>query len=310
MVAASRAVSGRLVVVTGAARGVGFGICQQVLEMDPDSEVVVLARSFEKAAEVSRELGSRAHPGCCDVRSEESCRAAAAAVADLRRGRPLSLINNAGVGLDLPWMQGPWPASTAQETLDVNLHGAWRITEALLPELLDDSSSGRVIFVSSGAGPANMKKMGEERRDSLLDAQNLSWQKLRAIADAFVHEYEVAAKAAAEAGVSAGADGDSQAQQQLPCLSASGFWLQSYGFSKACLNAYCRLLARDQPRLICATCSPGFVDTDMVKTYSGDSKLRSVKEGGDVPAWLACSDGVETAGIYNADRSKGDWVAQ
>merc|ERR1719401_433852 len=107
----------------------------------------------------------------------------------------------------------------------------------------------------------------------------------------FADEYEAAATAAHEAG------------PQLPFLSPSGFWLQSYGFSKVCLNSYCRLLSQHHPSLVCVACTPGFVETDMTKTYSGDSKLRSVDEGGELPAWLACGNDVETECYYKPDKS-------
>ncbi|CAE7711481.1 Cbr3 [Symbiodinium sp. CCMP2592] len=97
------------------------------------------------------------------------------------------------------------------------------------------------------------------------------------------------------------ASAQEQAEKPLPHLH-SGFWLQSYGFSKACLNRYCQIMASKHPSLSCVACSPGFVDTEMVKSYRGDSKLKSVEEGGDVCAWLACCPSIDN-GYYNPDRS-------
>mmetsp|Transcript_110403 Transcript_110403/g.335742 ORF Transcript_110403/g.335742 Transcript_110403/m.335742 type:complete len:299 (-) Transcript_110403:124-1020(-) len=293
---ATAALSGCLVAVTGAARGLGIGVCRQVLRQDPTSEVVVMARDLGQAEVLAQELGARAHPLHCDVTSAASCKEAAEAIAQVRRGRQLSLVNNAGVAFDLPWFPSPWPAEAARKTLAVNLFGPQCLTDALLPQLLDKQSPGRVIFVSSGAGPMNMKRMSEERRDALL-SESLTWAHIEQMAADFVGEYEAAAT------------GQGQEGEGMPRMSASGFWLQSYGFSKACLNAYCRLLAREHPSLLCTTCSPGFVQTDMVSTYNGDSRLRSLDEGGDVPAWLACGTGPETGCYYGPDRSRGDWVA-
>jgi len=284
------------VAVTGGARGLGVGICRQVLRQDPSCEVVVLARDLAPAEALAQELGPRARALRCDVGSEASCHEAARSVAALRAGRALSLVNNAGTAYDLPWFPTPWPAEAARLTLDVNLMGAWRLTTALLPELLDDKNPGRAIFVSSGAGPNNMKRMSEARRERLL-ADSLAWEEIERLAEEFASEYEAAAAAQG----SGGAD--------LPFLSTSGLWLQSYGFSKACLNAYCRVLARQQPALLSVACSPGFVQTDMVRTYTGDSRLRSLDEGGDVPAWLAVGDGAETGCFYGSDRARSDWVA-
>lgn len=283
--------------VTGAARGLGLGICRQVLRQDLGCEVLVAARSEEAAERAAKALGPRARPLCCDVLSESSCRQAAAAVAAARGGRALSVVHNAGVAYDLPWMPGPWPAHVARETLAANLEGAQRLTDALLEELLDASAPGRIVFVSSGAGPLNMKKMSSQRRDELLSGE-LTQEDIARIAQQFVGDYEEAAEAQSSGGTA------------LPCMSRSGFWLQSYGFSKACLNALCGVLSRMYPSISCAACTPGFVQTDMVKTYAGETKLISADEGGDVPAWLACGGDVPSSGcFYAADRSKGNLVA-
>merc|ERR1712194_301226 len=100
----------------------------------------------------------------------------------------------------------------------------------------------------------NMKRMSEDRRSKLLN-ESVTWQSIQELADEFTQEYEAATSAAPNGG-----------GNTLPFLSSSGFWLQSYGFSKACLNAYCAMLAREHPLLVSVSCSPGFVNTDMVKT--------------------------------------------
>ena len=95
-------------------------------------------------------------------------------------------------------------------------------------------------------------------------------------------------------------------------MSPSGLWLQSYGFSKACLGAYCQILARSEPSLLATTCSPGWVATEMSSTYAGDATMRSVDEGGEVPAWLACAPRAEIGaapGFYLPDKSVVGWVA-
>ena len=94
-------------------------------------------------------------------------------------------------------------------------------------------------------------------------------------------------------------------------MSDSGFWLQSYGFSKACLASYCQILQREEPSLLCTTCSPGWVATEMSSPYTGDAEMRSIDEGGEVPAWLACGDrsGITSTGFFMPDRSVVWWVA-
>ncbi|CAK9018745.1 Carbonyl reductase [NADPH] 3 (NADPH-dependent carbonyl reductase 3) [Durusdinium trenchii] len=273
-----------LILVTGAARGLGVGICRQLRRQAPEAQLLVGARRVAAAQSLAEELGAMALE--LDVADEASCQRAAEQVARLREGRPLVVVHNAGVAFDLPWFEAPWPAEAARKTLDVNLFGCIRLTSALLPELLA-TGAGRLVVVSSGAGAANLSKMSEERRQQLMAADEMGIQRM---CEEFVKDYEASAR--------------EQAEKPLPILSDSGFWLQSYGFSKACLNRWCQVMAEQHSgRLISVACSPGFVETEMVKSYKGDSKLKSVDEGGDLCAWLACSPAVEN-GYYNPDRTR------
>jgi NAD(P)-dependent dehydrogenase (short-subunit alcohol dehydrogenase family) len=84
-----------------------------------------------------------------DVASEESVSRAARDVgAD--PGRLDVLVNNAGT-----YGSSAGAADTdleeAHRVLEVNLFGAWRLTQAVLP-LLRESGHGRIVNVSSGAG--------------------------------------------------------------------------------------------------------------------------------------------------------------
>ena len=317
--AMSTPAASRLVVVSGASRGVGVGICRQVLRSDPAARVVVTARTLAQAEAVRDELNSdregeappRAHAHCLDVADAASCGALAGAVASgtfgpVPPGCPLTLVCNAGVALDLPWFPTPWQPSAATSTLDVNLFGSERLTSAFLPRLLD-STDGRVIFLSSGGGRANMRRMAEDRRSALLDP-DISWDDIEGMAATFVAEYEEAASAAIEGGEGGAKD--------LPHLSPSGYWLQSYGFSKACLGAYCTLLNQKHSRdgLLSVACSPGFIATDMSRTYPKYDTLKTIDEGGEVVAWLATSGREEGEGLkggvfYTPEREAVSWVA-
>ena len=148
-----------------------------------------------------------------------------------------------------------------------------------------------------------MKRMNGSIREQLL-SKSLTWTDIQALAKTFTREYESAALAAvAKPEVS---------HAQLPFLSPTGLWLQSYGFSKACLGGYCQVLSRAHPSVLSVACSPGFVQTDMASTYCGDIKLKSIDEGGQTPAWLATGsrDELQSGVFYQPDRTVVGWVAE
>ena len=308
----------RLVVVSGAARGVGLGICRQTLAADPTTQVLCTARKLEQAQALASELNAkypgppkRAHAAMLDVTDEASCMALAeslkpgGSLGDIRNpSDPLVVVNNAGITFDLPWFPSPWPPEGAAKTLDVNLFGAERLTRAFLPQLLE-SDDGRAIFVSSGGGRANMARMSEENRNKLL-SEDLEWEDVVSLTQTFTREYEEFAQAAIDAKKNGEED-----VKHLPFLAPSGLWLQSYGFSKACMGGYCSILARKYPSLLSMTCSPGFIATDMSRTYAKYDELKTIDEGGEVIAWMATQkkDILQSGVFYQPDRNAVGWVA-
>ena len=307
----------RLVVVSGAARGIGLGICRQVLCAEPTTQVLCTARKLEQAQALASELNAkypgpptRAHAAQLDVSDEDSCMALAEALdsgslGDIRNPTdPLVVVNNAGITFDLPWFSSPWPPFAAAKTLDVNLFGAERLTRAFLPHLLQ-SEDGRVIFVSSGGGRANMARMSEENRNKLL-SDELAWEDIVQLSEIFTREYGEFAQAAIDA-----ENRGEEDVKHLPFLAPSGLWLQSYGTSKSLMGAYASILARKHPSLLSLTCSPGFIATDMSKTYAKYDELKTADEGGDVIAWLSteAKEKMQSGVFYQPDHKQCGFVA-
>lgn len=141
----------RVVVITGANRGIGFELARQLAE--GGDAVVLGARDKAKGEAAAAELARRglsvdARP--LDV-TDEAALAALATSLERDYDRADVLVNNAAIHYDT-WQQ----ASAADlrvvaEALDTNLLGAWRTTLALLP-LLRRSAHGRVVNVSSSVG--------------------------------------------------------------------------------------------------------------------------------------------------------------
>lgn len=127
-----------LAVVTGGNRGIGLEVCRQLAERGYD--LVMGSRDVERGRAAGLDVDVRR----LDVADPES-------IAALELDRCDVLVNNAAIHYDTWQRAGSADLRVVEEALEVNLLGAWRMTQALLP-LLRASPHGRVVNVSSGAG--------------------------------------------------------------------------------------------------------------------------------------------------------------
>ncbi|MCD0485095.1 SDR family NAD(P)-dependent oxidoreductase [Streptacidiphilus sp. ASG 303] len=134
--------------VTGGARGLGLEVARQLAATGAD--VLIAARDPRAAAAAAGPDGVRALPVPLDVADPASVAAAAAVLAE-EPGRLDVLVNNAAAYVDWSETAAGADLEAARGVLEVNLLGAWRLTQALLP-LLRTSPHPRVVNVSSGAG--------------------------------------------------------------------------------------------------------------------------------------------------------------
>jgi carbonyl reductase 1 len=231
----------RRIVVTGANKGIGLAIATAILDEQDDTFVLLGSRSAQRGRAAIEQLSAR-HPGWADrlalleidVASDESVARAATSVAE-RYGRERALyavVNNAGVGAD-----------DLRSILEVNVLGVRRVSEALLPRL--DPDRGRIVNITSAAGPNFVNACSPERQRFFLDP-NVTWPALRALIDECL-AIEGGPQAFAAKGL-----GDGNA----------------YGLSKALANSYTMLLAREHPGLRINACTPGFIETDMTRKYA------------------------------------------
>jgi NAD(P)-dependent dehydrogenase (short-subunit alcohol dehydrogenase family) len=135
----------RCAVVTGAATGIGRATVH-ALAADGCDVVLVGRRPepLERVAAEVREGGGQAIAAPADVGSRESAQAAIAAAVDWRGGIDL-LVNGAGVGDS--GRVGDEPLERWEETLRVNLTGAFLCTQLALPHLIE--RRGAVVNVAS-----------------------------------------------------------------------------------------------------------------------------------------------------------------
>jgi len=139
---------GRVVVVTGAGRGIGRVVAERFSQAG--ATVAALDIAFVAVEEVAADLvaaGGTAAGFACDVTSGESVRAALAAVAE-RFGGIDVIINNAGInaeGAVEEIDEAAW-----QRCFDVNVTGVFRVCQAAIP-YLKASDHGRIINAASFA---------------------------------------------------------------------------------------------------------------------------------------------------------------
>jgi NAD(P)-dependent dehydrogenase (short-subunit alcohol dehydrogenase family) len=181
---------------------------------------------------------------------------------------PLSaLVNNAGSSFD------GFDESVARRTLEVNYRGPLRVTDSLAGTL---ALGANVVMVSSAMG--ELSRFSPELRRRLLD-DALG----RAELAAFVTEF-VERAGSGELG---------------------GFPRNAYSVSKAALNAFTRIAARElEPRgvRVNAIC-PGWVRTRM----GGNGAPRSLEQGASGIVWAATlGEGGPSGGFFRDGRAI-DW---
>jgi NAD(P)-dependent dehydrogenase (short-subunit alcohol dehydrogenase family) len=127
-------VSGRLVIVTGGAKGIGRAVTERFLAMG--DRAIAVGRD----AAALDEVGGRV----CDVTDEDAVNELFASL-----GPVDVLVNNAGMAESAPLARTTLASWRAH--LDVNATGAFLCTRAALPAMLE-RDTGRVVTVASTAG--------------------------------------------------------------------------------------------------------------------------------------------------------------
>jgi acetoacetyl-CoA reductase/3-oxoacyl-[acyl-carrier protein] reductase len=143
---------GRVAFVTGGTRGIGAAICRSLAQQGADvaagyggnqERAEMFAQDFVGAYPESH---MSVHRG--DIADPDDCRRTIAEVIE-RHGRLDILVNNAGITADktvLKMTDDDW-----RRVLDVNLSGAFYLSQAALKHMLE-RGSGRIVMISSVIG--------------------------------------------------------------------------------------------------------------------------------------------------------------
>jgi 3-oxoacyl-[acyl-carrier protein] reductase len=152
-------IRGQVVLVTGAARGIGRHIAHTFAAEGARLAIADL-RSLDQVSEELRKMGADTLAVQADVCSEDAVRTMMRTVAD-HFGRIDVLVNNAAIPTHSSW-EPIWPAvrdmdkSFWDQIIDTNLGGTFLCTKHVLP-YMEERRSGHVLNVFGGG---NVKSVG------------------------------------------------------------------------------------------------------------------------------------------------------
>ncbi|GMH84123.1 hypothetical protein TL16_g09822 [Triparma laevis f. inornata] len=154
----------RIILVTGANKGIGRAICSKILSEGPsDVSVLLCSRDLSRGKASAEGMDpSRVTVLELDVSSDSSVATAASTVKNMNCDL-IGIVNNAGIGF----------GHTIEETLDVNFWGTKRVCDNFIPLL---SENGRVCNIASASGPNFVAKLSPV--DQGFWVGDTSWEEL------------------------------------------------------------------------------------------------------------------------------------
>jgi gluconate 5-dehydrogenase len=142
--------SGRVALVTGGSRGLGLQIAEALGEMG--AKLALTARRKEELDQAVKQLagfGITAHSYVCDIGKREAIAPVAGEILK-KFGKVDILVNNAGATWGAPAEEHPLDAW--DKLVNVNLSGAFVLTQIVAKRSMIPARWGRVINVASVAG--------------------------------------------------------------------------------------------------------------------------------------------------------------
>ncbi|XP_061373577.1 (+)-neomenthol dehydrogenase-like isoform X2 [Gastrolobium bilobum] len=279
--------SKRYAVVTGANKGLGFGICKQLASNGIN--VVLTARDDKRGLEAVEKLKELGLPGHVVFHQlDVTDPASIVSLEDFIRtqyGKLDILVNNAGIfganideealaaaGVEI----GDWSKfmtltdESVAAGFRANYYGAKDICEALIP-LLKFSDSPRIVNVSSELGNLELISNGWAK-GVLSDVESLTEEKLDEVLNQFLEDFK----------------------EGLVETKGWPTFAPGYSVSKAALNAYTRTLAKKYPTFYINAVTPGFVKTDLNYNIG----ILSVEEGAESVVRLALLPNGGPSGLF------------
>lgn len=145
-------IKGKTVLVTGATRGIGRAIVDELLRYEV-KKIYAVGRKIEELQSLQREYSGTVFPIQHDLSKEDDINSLANKVTDVQ-----ILINNAGV-LGLGSVDAENFMETYEENFKVNLFALIKLTHFLIP-YIKKNGSGAIVNLSSLVGLFNMPMGG------------------------------------------------------------------------------------------------------------------------------------------------------
>jgi NAD(P)-dependent dehydrogenase (short-subunit alcohol dehydrogenase family) len=143
---------GKLVVITGASRGIGAAAAREFAAAG--ARVALVARSAAPLRALADQIGEAALALPCDV-ADHAALSDAIAQAEQRFGPVAVLINNAGVIEPIARIEDVEPAAWST-AIDITLKGVFNGMRAVLPGMIA-RGGGTIVTVGSGAAHAPLE---------------------------------------------------------------------------------------------------------------------------------------------------------
>jgi carbonyl reductase 1 len=229
---------GRVAVVTGGDKGIGYHIALQLGSSGLFEHICITCQDHNQAQSVVDELQNQMPTGvnvCCSelVLGDTMSMTGFAKMLEERYSKIDVLVNNAGMAYT---HSDPTPIEEqCKTTMNINFRGTCELTEKLLP-LLRQGTDPRLINVISAEG--RLSQLSEDRQMQFTD-DNLTMDQLYSLVD----EYER----------------DVLARNHLE----KGWGNSCYGMSKLALIAATKVWAHQEPDIKVDCCDPGYCKTDM-----------------------------------------------
>jgi carbonyl reductase 1 len=261
--------TGRVAVVTGGNKGIGYYIAWHLGMSGLFQHVLLGCRDSHRAAQAVESL-KRELPSSVSVDSlpltlgDTQSHSDFAEKVDKMFGKVDCLVNNAGMAFK---QADPTPfEKQTKPTLDVNFRGTVDFTEKMLP-LLRKGKDARLVNVASMAGRLGQLSSSLQQKFA---SPSLTMAELQDLVNSF--EQSVA-------------KGNHRKE---------GWSNSNYGMSKLAVIAATKIWAREEPSIAVNACCPGYCKTDM----TSQNGLRDPKDGAKNAAIPATMDRPPTGAFF------------